>query len=240
MIKRFLSLALSLVVLMTLSSCVVTSPEQKTPQEITPQANKKFANTLPSESKSTTVPLRKTEPAMISFKKNQTVETPAIETKNIKPPQTPQKPVITPPENNQLDAYPLGIIGGIEPITIIPFKTTFQARIDTGATTSSINAENIKEFERDGKKWVSFDIVNPETKEKKTFRKRVMKTVNIIRPEDNETRYTVRLEFRFGDKLLTRKFTLANRSKFRFPVLIGRNVLAGLAVIDVTRKNTLK
>ncbi len=55
------------------------------------------------------------------------------------------------------------IIGGVETVYVPPFEIPFQARIDTGAETSSIDAKNIRPFERDGEKWVSFDITNKKT-----------------------------------------------------------------------------
>ena len=58
------------------------------------------------------------------------------------------------------------IIGGVESVYIPPFEIPFQARIDTGAATSSIDAQNITPFERDGEKWISFDIVNKKTSQK--------------------------------------------------------------------------
>lgn len=60
-------------------------------------------------------------------------------------------------------SHSLGIIGAVEPVYVLPMKMPFAGRIDTGAETSSIDASDIKTFERDGEKWVSFTIVNRET-----------------------------------------------------------------------------
>ena len=50
------------------------------------------------------------------------------------------------------------IIGGVETLYILPIEMPFQARMDTGAETSSMDADHIRPFERDGEKWVSFNI----------------------------------------------------------------------------------
>ena len=50
------------------------------------------------------------------------------------------------------------ILGGIEKVSIDSIKQSFDARVDTGATTSSLNAVDVKEFERDGKNWVKFHL----------------------------------------------------------------------------------
>ena len=115
----------------------------------------------------------------------------------------------------------------------------FLARIDTGAETSSIDVSNIKEFERDGESYVSFDIDNSITKEKKSFEKKIKRRVNIKRQNINEKRLVVEMEMKMGNQLFKKEFTLADREKFDYQVLIGRNVLNGLAVVDVGIKNSL-
>jgi hypothetical protein len=136
--------------------------------------------------------------------------------------------------------YPLGIIGEIEPVYVLPLEDAFAARIDTGATTSSIDAANIVEFERDGKSWVSFDVINRESRKTYSYKKRMVKNINIVRGGENEERYVVKMDIKIGNQVLSRNFTLTDRSKFKFQVLIGRNVLSGLAVVDVNQKNTLE
>ncbi|MBN2643665.1 MAG: ATP-dependent zinc protease [Victivallales bacterium] len=136
--------------------------------------------------------------------------------------------------------YPLGIIGEIEPVYVLPLEDAFAARIDTGATTSSIDAANIVEFERDGKSWVSFDVIHRESRKTYSYKKRMVKNINIVRGSENEERYVVKMDIKIGNQVLSRNFTLTDRSKFKFQVLIGRNVLSGLAVVDVNQKNTLE
>ena len=45
---------------------------------------------------------------------------------------------------------------------------------------------------------------------------------------------------KFGGEILTVPFTLINRDKFDYQILVGRNILTGLAVVDTALKNTLK
>lgn len=136
--------------------------------------------------------------------------------------------------------YSLGIIGEVEPVYLRGLASVFPARIDTGATTSSIDAKNIKEFERDGVAWVSFEVENRLTKEKMTFEKRINGITHIDRQaSDNERRIKVNMEIKIGNQEFIKEFTLANREKFEYQVLIGRNILNGLAVVDTSIKNTL-
>ena len=136
--------------------------------------------------------------------------------------------------------YPLGIIGEVEPVYLKDIKSVFYARIDTGAETSSVDASNVKEFERDGESWVSFDIINRETGEKKTFEKKIVRKTTIKRQQGgDEKRIVINMEIKIGNQLFTKEFNLGNREKFNYQVLIGRNILNGLAVVDVSVKNTL-
>lgn len=130
------------------------------------------------------------------------------------------------------------VIGENEPVFIKGMASPLAARIDTGATTSSLNAVDIKRFERDGKSWVFFTVVNKALNQKMAFEKPVNRTVLVKRHgEESLRRVVVKLQVRLGEKTLLREFSLTDRSTFDYPVLIGRNVLSGLFVVDVSRKN---
>ena len=136
--------------------------------------------------------------------------------------------------------YPLGIIGEVEPTYLRDMNSVFPARIDTGAETSSIDVQNIKEFERDGESWVLFDIENRATKERKTFKKKITRKTTIKRQQGgDEKRITINMDIKMGNQYFNKEFTLANREKFEYQVLIGRNILNGLAVVDVGIRNSL-
>ena len=135
---------------------------------------------------------------------------------------------------------PLGIIGETEVIHLPEFSAPFEARIDTGATTSSIDAREIRTFERDGKKWVSFVVVARSGKQTHKYELPVVRTVRIKRHDaESIERISVMMTFRIGHLTLEREFTLSDRAKFRYPVLIGRNVINGIAAVDPSRRNVL-
>jgi len=144
--------------------------------------------------------------------------------------KTPQIKYVTP--NN--------IIGAIEPIYILPMKSAFLARVDTGAATSSIDVENLKRFERDGEKWVSFKIVNGISGEEHFFEKPIIKRVKIKRIEQEEHRVKVMMDIQFGGQKLKTEFTLAERESFKYQGLVGRNILTGRYIVDTSLQQTLK
>ncbi len=52
-----------------------------------------------------------------------------------------------------------------------------------------------------------------------------------------ERRYVVKMRFKIGNQELIKNFSLANRDRFEYQVLIGRNVIYGNAVVDVSKKH---
>ena len=119
-------------------------------------------------------------------------------------------------------------------------KSAFYARVDTGATTSSIDVENLKQFERDGKRWVSFDVVNSRSKETHHFEKPVLKRVKIKRIEQEEHRVKVLMDIKIGGQKVKTEVTLAERADFEFQGLIGRSLLSGRYIVYTSISHTLK
>ena len=136
--------------------------------------------------------------------------------------------------------HSLGIIGAVEPIYILPMKSSFQARIDTGAETSSLDVDDYHIFERDGVKWVSFDITNNMTGERQSFEVKQKRRISVKRINKNESRPIVMLNIKFGGKIIKAEFSLAKREKFEYQVLVGRNILNGRAIVDPSISNTLR
>lgn len=131
----------------------------------------------------------------------------------------------------------LMIIGEAENVTFIAKKLRLKARIDTGATTSSLGALDLKPFERDGKKWIRFTIKDPVIERYVDFEKPVARIAEIKRHgAAAQERPVVKLKVMMGEVEMEREFSLTDRSRYNFPVLIGRNVLRGKFLVDVNRK----
>ena len=90
------------------------------------------------------------------------------------------------------------IIGAVENVRLLPPNVVLKARIDTGAKTTSIDAQNIIPFERDGKEWVRFDWhIGKKTY---TIEIKVVKTILIKRHGgDSQMRYVVKMRVVLGD-----------------------------------------
>lgn len=134
------------------------------------------------------------------------------------------------------------VFGSLEYIYLDPPGLEFSARIDTGARTSSLNAMTLMEFERDGKPYVRFTLKNPQTGEMMEITRRLRRHVKIKERGDREAqqRPVVRMRVTLGSINELIDFTLENRSKFKHQVLIGRNLLRDLAIVDVSQRYMTK
>lgn len=133
---------------------------------------------------------------------------------------------------------PVQVYGWREKVQIGNIELKLAAKLDTGALTSSIHAEEKELFERDGKKWVRFIVTDPG--EKNSPRTRIeaplVRIAHIKEPGGkSEAREVVRLNFTIGERKLRAEFTLNNRSNMLSPVLIGRNTIKELGWVDPGR-----
>ncbi len=133
---------------------------------------------------------------------------------------------------------PIRIYGWREHVLIKGVTEKLQAKLDTGALTSSIHAEEKELFERDGKKWVRFIVTDPSL-EKPTRTRIEAPLVRIARVKEpgahSVAREVVKLSFQLGERKLGGEFTLNNRANMLAPVLIGRNMIKTLGWIDPGR-----
>ena len=133
------------------------------------------------------------------------------------------------------------VVGGVERVQVEPQGVVLEARIDTGARTSSIDAQDIVPFERDGKSWVKFRLpLRDDKKSSVEITTPVTGRASIKRHgEAPLRRLVVSLRVVLGPIDRVSDFTLADRAGYDFPVLIGRSYLQGLALVDVDREKTL-
>lgn len=133
---------------------------------------------------------------------------------------------------------PVRVYGWREHITIDGAAGRFTAKLDTGALTSSIHAEEQELFERDGAKWVRFIVTDPGMA--KPVRTRIeaplVRIARIKEPgAESVARQVVRLSFQIGERRMRGEFTLNDRRNMLAPVLIGRSILKDLGWVDPGR-----
>ncbi|OPX56642.1 Uncharacterized conserved protein [Oceanospirillum multiglobuliferum] len=130
------------------------------------------------------------------------------------------------------------VVGATEVVLVTDAELRFKARVDTGAKTSSIHAENI-ELDLSGDlqgQPISFDLVTKEGQSKR-IETRVASVVSVRTAEQTERRYVVPLLIKWHGSTRTILVTLNDRSRMDYRLLLGRNWLQGHYVVDVD-KNT--
>lgn len=136
--------------------------------------------------------------------------------------------------------YDKVLLGEVEKVYFPAHKIFLDARIDSGAKRSSMHAENIVSFERDGKDWVHFEVVG-KNNERVQVKKKVIKKIRVKRHmQKGQDRYVVKMRLNISSLSYLVELSLTDRSQYEYPVLVGRNYLKGNAIVDVSKKYTQK
>ena len=131
-------------------------------------------------------------------------------------------------------------IGWIEPVTMKNGSILLQAKMDTGADSSSLNATDIKKFTKDGDEWIRFTITSRQGDEYH-LEKKVIKYIKIKRKLlVAQKRPVIKLNVCLAGKKKEVMVNLANRTNYKYPMLIGRNFLSGDFLIDSQVMKTSK
>ena len=115
------------------------------------------------------------------------------------------------------------------------------AKIDTGAYTSSIHCSRIKrKKESDGTEVITFTIPGSKLHEKglhhfkaSSFEERNIRSSN----GQIQKRYIIKTQIILFGRKIRAEFSLADRSSMQFPILLGRKLLQNRFIVDVSRKN---
>ena len=131
------------------------------------------------------------------------------------------------------------IVGWVEKVRIEDQEFDVKAKLDTGARTSSIHAKDIKSFKRDGERWVKFTLMLVDSKDNKHViqmeRPRSRRTNIKNHDGEHDKRYVVEFDVCFNGQKYTTEFTLADRREYIYDVLLGRQFLKKIAIIDPDR-----
>lgn len=128
------------------------------------------------------------------------------------------------------------IVGSEEWCSLADLKVpAIKVRVDSGAKTSALHAENITPFEKNGEKWVKF-VIHPIQRnvkstincEAKIIDKRVVKSSTGTR----ESRFVINTEITLGEQSWIIELTLTNRDSMGFRMLLGREAMTGRIIVD--------
>lgn len=131
------------------------------------------------------------------------------------------------------------LIGRKEEIDLPDLKIkAIDAKVDTGAYSSSIHCHQIKEVIKDGKKVLKFKVLDPEHENynRKTFIFKTYKSTKVKSSNGKaEKRFVIKTKVEIYDEIFKTEFTLTDRSDMRFPILLGRKFIKQGFLVDVSR-----
>lgn len=133
----------------------------------------------------------------------------------------------------------LPLLGHLEHVAFPELDIVCRAKVDTGACSSSLHADDIEEFERDGQPWVRFQVHfhNDLTRlhqqcEFPIYGRRRIKSSNGIASQ----RYVIRPWLVIADVRFQSDVTLSHRGSMKYPALIGRKALHQRFLVDVSSR----
>ncbi|MBA2613133.1 MAG: ATP-dependent zinc protease [Bacteroidetes bacterium] len=113
-----------------------------------------------------------------------------------------------------------------------------EAKIDTGAYTSSIHCSEIYIKTEDSKKTLYFVVFSDNKNHKmQRFEDFSLKAIKNSFGEVEE-RYIIRTLVKIGRKKIWSTISLSDRASMRYDVLIGRKLLKAKFIIDVNQTHT--
>lgn len=134
----------------------------------------------------------------------------------------------------QIKKHKLRLIGRREFVDF-PLLGVFniEAKIDTGAYTSSIHCEEIFTKTENEKQVLYFTLVNDDHKMQRFDDFTQKKIKNSF--GEMEERYIIKTLIKIGRKKIISTVSLSDRGNMRYPVLIGRKLVKGKFIIDANQ-----
>lgn len=132
------------------------------------------------------------------------------------------------------------VAGWLERARVSPGEIVLEAKLDSGARTSSLHAANLKQFKRGGKDWVAFDVTGNDGRTVRLERRlvRIVQVKSAIGTD--EGRPSVRLGICVGNVYRVTEVNLVDRSDLAKPLLIGRRFLRNRLLVDMGRRYLLE
>lgn len=130
----------------------------------------------------------------------------------------------------------LKVMGWVERIKVGETESKVKAKLDSGAKTSSIHAEIIKTYKKEGYERVVYRVYVEENMEE-MFDSPIIRWVRIKKKDEEGyiRRPVIKMKFCIDNTWLEDEVNLADRGQFIYPVLIGRNMLHNKIIVDSSK-----
>ncbi|OGA20237.1 MAG: hypothetical protein A3H32_02955 [Betaproteobacteria bacterium RIFCSPLOWO2_02_FULL_63_19] len=131
------------------------------------------------------------------------------------------------------------VAGLVEKVVIGRPGVQFEAKLDTGADISSIDATHVTRSQRDGRTWMDFTVARSDGSRVK-LSGRLIRHMRVRRSGAATIRRpVVALELCLGPVSRTVEVGLANRDGLDYDLLVGTNFLKGYFMVDPMRTHVL-
>ncbi|WP_415764516.1 RimK/LysX family protein [Pseudomonas sp. ZB1P45] len=145
-------------------------------------------------------------------------------------------------------AFPAGghpkVIGWAEEGLIWPERIAVRAKLDTDSSTSSIDVKQLALFKKGDVQWARFNIALKDNNDGLPINQSFEREIVGHSPE-NQTSTTgkrpiVEMDVCFGQSVYKENFTLDDRSKMLYPMIIGQHLIAKLGFVDASKTFTVE
>jgi hypothetical protein len=132
------------------------------------------------------------------------------------------------------------IVGWIERVRLGADGLIVAAKLDTGADTSSLHAENLRREKRADGEWVAFDVVGAGG-ETVRLEHKVVRIARIKRDSaPAQKRPVIMMGVCLGNLYALTEVNLTDRGQFNYEMLVGRSFLARRFAVDSARTYTVE
>ncbi len=139
----------------------------------------------------------------------------------------------------------LSIMGWLETVYLADIPHRLIGKLDSGAKTSSIHGEIVDHFTRDESDWVRIKFSWEQDSPNKKLIGPYYINAPIVRKtriknhfQISKTRPVVRLPLAIAGECHDVEFTVADRTRFNYPILLGRRFLKKIAIVDSSKTFT--
>lgn len=119
----------------------------------------------------------------------------------------------------------------VEEVILLPWDVRLPARIDTGATVTSLDARHLK-IERD-----EAEFRLPEEHGGTLLRVPIVGWRHVRSSKGRESRPVVEVDLCIASKRIRVKANLNDRSLVKYPIILGRNALKDHFIVDVKKRS---
>ncbi|REC94444.1 ATP-dependent zinc protease family protein [Kushneria indalinina] len=137
---------------------------------------------------------------------------------------------------DELPYKPRAIVGRREMVALPELDLRLACKIDTGARTSALHADNIHAFEQHGQWWISFGTWSGEGTRGTSRFTLPLSDRRKVRSSNGHAswRYVIRTTMQLGELTQELDLTLVDRAAMKHPMLLGRRAMRRVLVAPGT------